>query len=282
MRLPEIRLKRLELLYLWYGMTLAVLLLVIGQGVPNRWLWSIGYAAVIVPALLLSRSQSLSLRFAAAGVLVPIAFWTLGVLMPDLVPEPFEWEVVRWNRAIGGDVVQSWLAAPPAWLISVTQVCYSTFYFLPMVLGLCLVRAGKLDVLENLAELIVGGFLLSYLGYILMPTLPPYRFESYTGPLEGGVVFGWLHTTLDQYEALRQDCMPSGHTMMTLLTLHVAARHAPRQLIWLAPVSFFLILGTVVLRYHWFVDLMVAIPFTVLALWLFRGPATRLGVALDR
>jgi len=117
------------------------------------------------------------------------------------------------------------------------------------------------DACLKLAEINSNGQIWQYTYELLAGFDPGYTFCGYN---------------------LTQVTMPSGHTMMTLLTLHVAARHAPRQLIWLAPVSFFLILGTVVLRYHWFVDLMVAIPFTVLALWLFRGPATRLGVALDR
>ena len=75
---------------------------------------------------------------------------------------------------------------------------------------------------------------------------------------------------LYEAEGLRQDCMPSGHTMMTLLTIWLAWRHDRRQLAWLLPVGSFLMLATIVLRYHWFVDLVVALPFTGLAIWIWE------------
>ena len=97
----------------------------------------------------------------------------------------------------------------------------------------------------------------------------PYETE-----LIGGFFHEYFYPLLYEYEALRQDCMPSGHTMITVLTVYLAWRHSKRHLLWLCPIAFFLILGTLVLRYHWFVDLLVAIPFVMLAIWLFPAPVS--------
>lgn len=261
--------RRLELLYVWYGWTVAALLFCCGGEVQGRWLWFAGHLAVLVPAWLLSRWRRDWLRYLAIFILLPGAFTGLGQFIADLVPAPFEWRVRSWDEWIGGDRVLACFADPPAWLVELCQLCYSSFYFLPLVLAGALVLEKKGRVLPDCAELLVGGFLLSYLGYLLMPTLPPYRFLDYETALRGGPLFGILNPLLHRLEGLRQDCMPSGHTMMTLLTITLAWRYSKRQLCWLAPIGGFLILGTIVLRYHWFVDLVVALPFTGLALLLF-------------
>jgi membrane-associated phospholipid phosphatase len=263
---------RLETLYVWYGWTVAALLAVCGDTVPGRWLWCLGHLALALPAWWLSR-QSDAVRFLGACLIVPASYTTLGLFIPDLVPEPFQWRVLAWDAAVGGDRLARALAAPPAWLVAVSQVCYATFYFLPIVLGIALLRDGKRQAAHHAAECIVGGFYLSYLGYLLMPTLPPYLFVDYPAPLPRGPLVAWLDSVIYRGETLRQDCMPSGHTMMTLLTMWLAWRHDRRQLLWLLPIGSLLILATVLLRYHWFVDLLVALPFTLAAMWMFPGRA---------
>ena len=62
------------------------------------------------------------------------------------------------------------------------------------------------------------------------------------------------------------DCMPSGHTAVTLITLLFAWR-AHRPTFWLIlPFASGLILSTVYLRYHYVIDVAAAVPFTVLCL----------------
>ncbi len=264
---------RIELLYVWYAWTLAVLLVLAGEGVPGRWGWVAGHVLVVFPALALRRAPNW-LRYAAACLFVPAAFSSLGILIPDLVPEAMEWKVALADRALGGEALRSRLSAPPPWLVELCQVCYSTFYFLPLALALAFHARGRKDAIPRLAELVVGGFLLSYLGYLCCPTLPPYRFLEDPDPLVGGPLFGFLNRVLYEWEPLRQDCMPSGHTMITLCLWWAAWKTDPLQLLWLLPVGSFLILGTLVLRYHWGVDLLAGLAFAVLAILLFRGGAS--------
>ncbi len=265
---------RLEGLYVWYAATLVVLLIAGGANVPARWLWVAGHLAVVPLALALARAPLL-LRYLAPCLLVPAAFTSLGALVPEFTPEPMEFSVRILDESLGGAAVRHLFASPPPWLVELCQFCYSTFYFLPFVLGFALLRKRRFAALAHAAELITGGFLLSYLGYLCFPTLPPSRFVPYPAPLSGGPVFRSIHPLLDRLEPIRQDCMPSGHTMVTLLVLYLAWRYDRRQLLWALPVGGFLILGTIVLRYHWWADLVAGAVFALFAGFLFRPEGVR-------
>lgn len=266
---------RAELLFVWYGLTISVLLVLHGQTVPGRWLWVLFHLAFIPAAWRLTHLRSAWLWCLIIMVWVITCFSTMGLYIADLVPEPMQWDVHALNQAIGGDAIQRALSRPPAWLVEVCVISYSTFYFLPLALTIALARRRKWLAIRHLIVLIGGGFLLSYLGYLCWPTLPPYRYLVFDDALVGGPLFPTLDRWLFEGEPLRQDCMPSGHTMMTVLTVWLAWIYSRRQLLWLLPLSFFLILGTLVLRYHWFVDLVAAIPFVLLALYLFDDPLAR-------
>jgi membrane-associated phospholipid phosphatase len=260
---------RLEFLNIWYGWTIALLLLFCGGEVEHRWLWALGHFLAVVPAYLLSRLRFGPFKLFVAMALLLLAFNSLGKILPDLIPFPGEILVMSWDASLGAPAIRAFLQQPPVWVVELCTLCYSSFYFLPFLLILALYRGGKAEWVPSFAFRMVGGFLLSYLGYVMMPTLPPYRFLDFGGALKGGFFYQTLDPLLKQFEGLKQDCMPSGHTMMTILTIHFAAKHARKQLIWLGPIGFFLVLGTLVLRLHWVVDLFVGAAFALLALWLF-------------
>lgn len=265
--------QRLEALYVWYAWTVALAIVFWGGELEWRWSWALGHAAVIVPAVLLSKA-ALSVRFVAACVLTPTAFSTLGVLLPPIVPEAVHWDVYFADLAVGGATVRDVVAANPwPWLVELAQICYALFYFLPIALGVALLLQRRVDDAMRVTELAVGALLLSYLGYLVFPAMPPYRFVPFEHELVGGPSFAALNTLLYELEPLREDCMPSGHTMLTLLVLWAAWRVDRRQLAWLVPVALPLLLATVMLRYHWWIDLLAGIAFAVLGAALFWRPA---------
>lgn len=259
---------RLELLYVWYAWTIAIAILIFGEALEYRWAWFLGHVVAVVPAWLLSRCSSLTLRYVAACVLTPTAFSTLGSILPDLVPEAVHWDVYRADLRIGGARVAEFFADPSWLFVEIVQLCYATFYFLPIGLVVALIARGLHRAAMETAELAVGGLLLSYLGYLVFPTLPPYRFLAYEKGLVGGPTFDTVHRLLYEYEALREDCMPSGHTMVTLIVLICAWRFDRRQLLWLVPIAGPLLVATLMLRYHWWIDVVAAIPFVILAFFL--------------
>jgi membrane-associated phospholipid phosphatase len=115
--------------------------------------------------------------------------------------------------------------------------------------------------------ILVFCFLCSYLGYLLFPTLPPYRFLDHGGELQGLWLAGTLHGWIDAAEANRWDCFPSGHTMLSVVSLILVWRWARRAVLPIALLVALLIFSTMALRYHWSWD--------VLAGALLAWPAVR-------
>ncbi|MEZ5965706.1 MAG: phosphatase PAP2 family protein [Planctomycetota bacterium] len=220
-------------------------------------------------------------RIAWSAVVVlalPLAFSAVGFALPALHPQPFEWRCIAFDRWLFGvDPGVALQAFLRPWLVEGLQLAYATFYFLPVVVLVALMRSGRWPVYDEALATVSVGFLLSYLGYYLFPTLPPYRYLDFGGGLVGLGLAEEVHTWLDRLEANRFDCMPSGHTMMTLVTLELARRHAPRLLVVLLPIAGALVLATVVLRYHYVVDVVagiVLVPVTFRAArWSCGAPA---------
>ena len=73
---------------------------------------------------------------------------------------------------------------------------------------------------------------------------------------------------LDELESTKTDAFPSGHTMVTLATLLCARRRARDVFNVLLPIGSLLIAATVLLTYHYLVDLLAAVPFLVASWWL--------------
>lgn len=212
----------------------------------------------------LPRHRAIDSLLAAIGL--PTMFSAVGLLLPGLHPAPFEWTCIAADRALFGCdptvALQRWLSPL---LVEVLQLAYASFYFLPVALLAVLLRRRAFAAFDECLAIVTGGFLLSYLGYYVFPTLPPYRFLDHGGPLAGLGLAERIHALLDALEANRYDCFPSGHTMMTLVTLQLAWRHA-RGVFWgLLPVGVALCAATLALRYHYAVDVLAGAALAPIA-----------------
>jgi membrane-associated phospholipid phosphatase len=95
-------------------------------------------------------------------------------------------------------------------------------------------------------------------GLLLTPILRSLVNEG------GGIEPGELHPE----RVVNRDCFPSGHTMMTLLTIILAWQCRSAFRIPITIVGLSLIVATVYLRYHYVVDLIAGAAFAVVALRL--------------
>jgi membrane-associated phospholipid phosphatase len=159
------------------------------------------------------------------------------------------------------------------------QLAYTSFYFLPF--SLCVIiylKQGDRTEFHIAASTILAGFYLSYLGYYLAPAIGP-RFtldHVQTVPLSGVFLFDALRSALDQVEGVMRDCCPSGHTAISLMSVLLAGRYAPRffpaACIWSALIVF----SSVYLRYHYVVDLAAGAVLGCLVYRFAPGIAARL------
>ena len=153
-------------------------------------------------------------------------------------------------------------------LIDVLALAYSSYYFLPVVLGLALHLDRKHHELEHLLLAVTIGFFISYVGYLLVPAIGP-RFTLAALqqiPIKGRLVANQLLDFLNAGEFNKRDCFPSGHTGITLIVLYYAHAHHKRLFAVLLPIGCLLILATVFLRLHYVIDVLAGFALAALAI----------------
>lgn len=193
-------------------------------------------------------------RAAIALTGVPVAFSSLCLLLPAVHPEPYEYlwlDVDRW--LLGSDAARI-ATRLPEWAVELLQLCYGGFYLLCVGVTLLAFRCAGAAAFDRSVLLVTGAFLLSYLGYLLFPTLSPQLVLAHSGDPKGLWLAGPLRAAIDAAETNPWDCFPSGHTMLTIVALIVAWRWARRWFWWLLVPSLLLIASTVLLRFHWLSD----------------------------
>jgi membrane-associated phospholipid phosphatase len=159
-----------------------------------------------------------------------------------------------------------WGANPTVWLERIAsrpltellQVCYTLF--IPVVLFVAALLWSKrlYREFQYYAFLIALGFLISYIGYFIVPALGPRFLLKHLQHtmLQGLWFFHGMQTTLDRLESVNYDCFPSGHTELTILAWwgsRMVSNRLFRAYFAYTPV---LIFATVYLRYHYSVDVL--------------------------
>ena len=176
----------------------------------------------------------------------------------------------RWLAALD---FRLWHANPTIWLERVyspplteyLQFAYTLFVPAVLMVAVFLWQQGRLREFQYYAFLIAAGFLVSYVGYLVVPARGP-RFllkNLEHVPLQGLWLFRGMQSTLDALESAHFDCFPSGHTELTILAWW-GSRLVSRRLFFL----YFLytpsiIFATVYLRYHYTVDLLAGAALAV-------------------
>jgi len=209
---------------------------------------------------------------------VPYMFLNLGALIPLVNPFTHDDMLVDWDRRLLGPETQAALYNLPLpwWLSDLLTAAYSTFFFAPIVLVVTLGRRRD-PLLPRVTAAVLYTFLVSYAGYFVVPAYGPRTTvaqERYA-TLPAGVVGAPLRDLLDHWERTKTDAFPSGHTMVTVAILFCARRRYRALYNAMLPVGALLIAATILLTYHYVVDVIAAVPLVVASVLLARFLAGR-------
>jgi membrane-associated phospholipid phosphatase len=174
-------------------------------------------------------------------------------MLPHVHPEPFECTWYHLDLWLFGRDVTAPLFAAAETLWLPLQLVYAAFYLLPIAAALLVLLDRGVAAFDRAVAILVGSFLVSYFLYLWFPTLAPKVVLPGQGS-SGGAVFDFVRHSIDTLEANVWDCFPSGHTMLSLTSVLVVWRWARRWLPLVLAIALPLIASTVVLRYHWPVD----------------------------
>jgi membrane-associated phospholipid phosphatase len=204
------------------------------------------------------------------------------------------------------DIDRALFRVNPTFLTELLQIAYSMFYILFIAVGLELYRNKDIRPFRSFSFTVVYGFLISYVGYFFLPAVGPrftlHNFSEINIDLPGLFLTPYLRWFVNFCESIpagasnslamanaQRDVFPSGHTMMTVVTLYLAYRYRLRIRRFIMGAGILLIFGTVYLRYHYGIDVLagafLALPCLLtsgrMEKWLTRcflaesDPATR-------
>lgn len=258
-----------------FSFFLLVLTSVFYKKIPSAGYLMLIYASLIFFQLTVVRLNSLNafltltrdIIFPVISVL--IIFDSLGLVVHNINPQDLDYLLIRLDYLIFRTYPTVFLERMTNPLLTdILQVAYSTYYFLPIILGIVLKLKNRNEEFERSLFLILLCFYLSYVGYILVPALGPrYTMEHlHEKVLDGFLLSKPIQDILNLLEGVKRDAFPSGHTGIALTVLFLAYRYA-RGLFWtmLIPVML-LIFATVYCRYHYAVDVIGGILLTVVTI----------------
>jgi len=202
----------------------------------------------------------------------------MSILIPALRSTDADADLAKLDFAVWGAHPCVWLERISSPLLTeLLQIVYSGFVPVVLVIGLILWRQRRYGEFRYYAFLVPLGFLVSYVGYLMVPARGP-RFLLHhlqTQELHGLFVYDWLRSTLDRIESAYFDCFPSGHTEMTILAWWSSRAISSNLSRGMLVYTLGIIFATVYLRYHYTVDVLagaIAAGAVILASpWAYRA-----------
>jgi membrane-associated phospholipid phosphatase len=192
--------------------------------------------------------------------------------------------LASWDRALFGMNPVDWFYqfTTPV-LTEYFQIWYSLFQLVLVALAIDFYVCRKPREFRVVASTLFLGFCVSYILYAFMPAIGPRfaadSFEHLETDVPGLLFTHALRAFINAgnnispnlhapYSGVNPDCMPSGHTMMSVLAILLAWRYHAR-IRWVVTVGgISVVISTMYLRYHYVVDVMAG---TVIALILFAA-----------
>ncbi|MBF0558820.1 MAG: phosphatase PAP2 family protein [Nitrospirae bacterium] len=270
-----LKLRPADSLTIVFSSFLLVLTLVYFPSIPSAGYLMLIYSSIILFQIVLIYIGRINPFLAAARdiifpvVSVLVIFDSLGLIVHAVNRHDIDYLLIRFDyRMFGGysTVLLERFINPL--LTDVLQVAYSTYYFIPIALGISLKVGGKRGPFEKSLFLMLFCFYLSYVGYLLFPAVGPrYAMNHlYDRELDGFLVSRPIQNTLNLLEGIKRDAFPSGHTAIALTSLFLSYRYDRTLFRWMLVPVILLVPATVYCRYHYAVDVVAGAILAVVTL----------------
>jgi len=194
-----------------------------------------------------------------------LIYQSLGDLIPSLHSDIDPW-LIRIDFSLFGVHPTLWMERwTVPWLTDIMSIAYVSYYFLPVILIVLLYLQQRTADLELSLFVLIFGYYVSFVSYILFPAIGPRFTLSHLQvvPLDGSFLTDFIRDTLNTLEHNKRDCMPSGHTQIVLMVLCLTRRYERLLFYLFFPIICGLILSTIYLRYHYIVDVFAGGVFAV-------------------
>lgn len=269
---PVVRVRQADLLT-WGALALLLMLSFAPSARLEDWLvpvlvWTacvaVGIAAVGLRALHPSTLTHVLADFWVLPVVFAV-YMTLNPVIDLFSPDLLDAFLMRGDATLFGGQISVWVdgrVPPPA--VDLLMLAYVSYYLWPALQAARLYHAGREEALARFTLLVLLAIFLNQILYVAVPAIGP-RFtlaEHFAGPPQG-LLFGTALWESLLASPMLRDCFPSGHTALTFLVTWWAWRHDRPFARVLTPVAVLIVAATVLMRFHYFLDVVFAVPFAL-------------------
>lgn len=270
----------IDKLFIAYAAIMICLLALAARSSSFAWLLILGHLAAISLLLVIARNSSRIAVFLHDWYLllyVPFCYKQVPYLVSALHIRSADPTLAHWDMAMWKvDPVFSLSSTPNPAMVEFLQLVYTMFLPGVLVLGIVLwVRKSRREFRYG-TFVIALTFLLSYLGYLMLPARGP-RLMDYSAlhpPLQGLWTFRFFQNMLNTLEGTQYDCFPSGHVAVVLVGCFVARRISTPVFYMFSAFAALITFSTVYLRYHYVIDVIAGMLLAIAV--IAAGPALNL------
>ncbi|MCZ6689266.1 MAG: phosphatase PAP2 family protein [Planctomycetota bacterium] len=272
----------------FYQAAISSLILVFAPGIAWPYLvLAVGAGGVLMALERVLRHRSEIIGAAARlgyfAVFLPTSYLQLKTIIPAVHPRRLDATLRAIDGMIFGvdpTIAIQHLTHPLA--TEILQIAYMTYYLLPLVLPILLLRKRRILETEEFAFALLFCYYITFLGYIAVPAIGPVVMIDHEVELTGLFLGGHLYDLILRVDAHRFDCFPSGHTAVAILVVAYAWKLGLRRVAGFLTVDATLIIAaTVYMRYHYVIDLpagaAVAVGSYLLARRVYRSGRPEVG-----
>jgi membrane-associated phospholipid phosphatase len=219
------------------------------------------------------------IRFWYPVFTIMFCFKEVYVIMISLGDKLFDDVLVQIDKAIFGFNPTEFLygAASPIFT-EILQIVYGLFYLMPVIFASELYFWHRYNEMKYTIFVIMFGFYLSFIGYLLVPAVGPrftiHDFTVTDAELPGLFFSQMIRDFINMGESIpkgeinailvaQRDAFPSGHTIIILLITYLSRKFRSNSFYFYLPYSVLMLFSTVYLRYHYVIDLIAAVPFVL-------------------
>jgi len=220
--------------------------------------------------------------------IVPIIFYIYMVsleLLPYVNPYDIDSALIQIDKWIFGVNPTQWVYQFSSPLITeILQISYWLFFLLIFINGIELHIRKKDEEFRRFASIIMFSFYLTYILYMIFPAIGPrftlHDFFTINSDLPGlflteilreqiNAGAGLVGNMIDPAAEVNRDCMPSGHTALTIINIYLAFLFRSRLKYIITIIGIGIIISTIYLRYHYAIDILAGI-LTAIVILLFE------------
>ncbi len=204
------------------------------------------------------------------AIFLAMIFDSIHLVLPYINSNIYDkelYEIDRWLLGVNPTVWIERFINP--YLTEFMYLLYFFYFPMPLIiLGYLYLNKKYRELDKSLVFLLItyyGAYLLYFLVPALGPRFYPELVQQQTVPLNGLWLTDTIRDTISSLEHNKFDAFPSLHAAITLATVIIIARYRKKWLWFFTPVSTGIFISLIYCRYHYFIDIIGGVVWTLIA-----------------